>query len=200
MRSLDDSALERVGRYVAEYQTDNGYSPSVSEIMRSLGFNSPSTVQRYIDALCARNLLNKEDDGSIETPENLVKSRNKMIPLVGSIACGAPILACENIEESYSLPESLFGHGELFMLRAKGDSMIDAGIDSGDLVVIKKQSAARDGEIAAVMIEDEATLKRFYFDRPNRRFRLHPENERYEDIYTAECEIIGVAVKVIKDI
>ncbi|MDR3264059.1 MAG: transcriptional repressor LexA [Clostridiales bacterium] len=200
MRLLDDNMIERVQAYVRDYQFEYGSSPSVREVMRALNFNSPSTVQRYLDALCGKGILSKDNDGSIEVPDNLTRGRNKMIPLVGTIACGAPILASENIEESYFLPEELFGKGELFMLRAKGDSMIDAGIDSGDLVVVKKQSYAADGQIAAVLIDDEATLKRFYTDKANKRYRLKAENESYADIYTDACEILGIAVKIIKDV
>ncbi|MDR2090352.1 MAG: transcriptional repressor LexA [Clostridiales bacterium] len=200
MKVLDENTLEKVGKYIFEYQTEFGCSPSVRDILRELSFNSPATALRYVDALCARGTIRKDESGSIEIPENLLRGRGKMIPLVGSIACGAPILAVENIEESYFLPEELFGKGELFMLRAKGDSMINAGIDSGDLVVVKKQNYAGNGEIAAVLIDDEATLKRFYRDDKNRRFRLQAENERYSDIYVETCEILGVAVKIIKDV
>jgi repressor LexA len=200
MKVLDENIMERVGKYIFEYQTEFGCSPSVRDILRELSFNSPSTVSRYVDALCARGVIVKDESGAIEIPENLTRGRGKMIPLVGAIACGTPILAVENIEESYFLPEGLFGKGELFMLKAKGDSMVDAGIDSGDLVVIRKQNYAKDGEIAAVLIEDEATLKRFYRDDKNQRFRLKAENEKYSDIYVRSCEILGVAVKIIKDL
>ncbi|MDR1939567.1 MAG: transcriptional repressor LexA [Clostridiales bacterium] len=200
MRNLDAKILERVEEFVKEYQYDRGVSPSVREILRALRFNSPSTVHRYIDSLCHGGALSKDKFGNIEMPDNLIRSRNKMVPLVGTIACGAPILAVENIEESYSLPEELFGRGELFLLKAKGDSMIDAGIDSGDLVVIRRQAVANDGQIAAVLIEDEATLKRFYRDDKNRRFRLKAENDEYPDIFVENCEILGIAVKVIKSL
>ncbi|MDR2047739.1 MAG: transcriptional repressor LexA [Clostridiales bacterium] len=200
MRVLDGNALERVFGYITGYQMENGASPSVREIMNALRLGSPSTARRYVDALCARGSIAKDGDGSIETPDRFLRGRGKPIPLIGGIACGAPIFAAENIEESYFLPEEMLGRGEFFMLRARGDSMIEAGIDSGDLVIIKKQSYADDGQVAAALIEDEATLKRFYRDIRNRRFRLHPENECYADIYTENCEILGIAVKIIKDI
>jgi len=120
--------------------------------------------------------------------------------VLGSVSCGVPRFAEENIEEYVSLPEALFGRGEFFILKAKGDSMIDAGIDDGDLVVIKQQSSAEDGQIVVALMDDEATLKRFYRDEKNKRIRLHPENESMEDIFVDDCMIQGIAVKVIKDL
>jgi len=120
--------------------------------------------------------------------------------VLGSVSCGVPRFAEENIEEYVSLPEALFGRGEFFILKAKGDSMIDAGIDDGDLVVIRQQSSAEDGQIVVALIDDEATLKRFYRDDKNKRVRLHPENEAMEDIFVDDCIIQGIAVKVIKDL
>ena len=118
--------------------------------------------------------------------------------VVGSIACGIPNLAEENIEEYVSLPRSMFGNGEFFILRANGESMIDAGIETGDLVVIRKQSCAEDGQIVVALVEDETTLKRLY--RENGKVRLHPENRDMDDIIVDDCIIQGVAVKVIKDL
>ena len=118
--------------------------------------------------------------------------------MVGSIGCGIPNLAEENIEEYVSLPRSMFGNGEFFILRANGESMIDAGIETGDLVVIRKQSCAEDGQIVVALVEDETTLKRLY--RENGKVRLHPENRDMDDIIVDDCIIQGVAVKVIKDL
>ena len=118
--------------------------------------------------------------------------------VVGDISCGLPNIAEEHIEEYVSLPESMFGSGEFYILRARGESMIEAGIDPGDLVVIRKQETAENGQIAVVLVDDEATLKRFYIE--DNRVRLHPENSEMKDIYVDHCIIQGVAVKVIKDI
>lgn len=114
------------------------------------------------------------------------------------ILCGLPNIAEENIEEYASLPESMFGRGEFYILRARGESMIEAGIETGDLLVIRKQEHAENGQITVVLIDDEAALKRFYMD--DNRVRLHPENSEMEDIYVDNCIIQGIAVKVIKDI
>lgn len=114
------------------------------------------------------------------------------------ISCGLPNIAEEHIEEYVSLPESMFGSGEFYILRARGESMIEAGIDPGDLVVIRKQETAENGQIAVALVDEEATLKRFYVE--DNRVRLHPENSEMEDFYVDHCIIQGVAVKVIKDL
>ena len=132
----------------------------------------------------------------------LKKSNIKSIrvPVLGAVACGLPKFAEENIEEFVRLPSSLFGDGDFYILRADGDSMKDAGIDSGDLVLIKHVTAAEPGNIVVALVGDEATLKRFYPEPRQNRIRLHPENADYEDIYVGSCEIQGIAVKVLKDL
>ena len=122
------------------------------------------------------------------------------VAILGSISCGIPQLEEERAEGFVSLPVSMFGRGEFFFLRAKGESMIDAGIDDGDLVLIRKQSEATDGQIVVALVENENTLKRFYMDKENHCIRLHPENKEMKDIIVASCEIQGVAVKVIKSL
>ena len=122
------------------------------------------------------------------------------VPVLGTIACGIPKFAEENIEDYVRLPVALFGKGNFFILRAYGDSMIEAGIDNGDLVLIRQQNYADEGQIVVALMEDEATLKRFYPEPKKHRIRLHPENSRMDDIYVDNCEIQGVAVKVLKDL
>lgn len=122
------------------------------------------------------------------------------VHLLGSIACGPFNFGEENILESYQFPTSFTGKGEFFLLRTFGDSMIDAGIGQGDLVLIRQQNTANSGDIVVVSVGDETTLKR-YFSEPERgRIRLHPENESMDDMYVKDCLIQGVAVKVIKDL
>ena len=122
------------------------------------------------------------------------------VPVLGSVSCGVPKLAIENIEEYIRLPVALFGRGDFFILRANGDSMIEAGIDDGDLVLIREQNYADPGQIVVALMDDEATLKRFYPEPKKRRFRLHPENSALKNIYVKECIIQGIAVKVLKDL
>ena len=119
------------------------------------------------------------------------------VPVVGEIAAGTPILAVENIETYMPLPDGFFGaNAPLFMLQVRGNSMIDAGINNGDYVVIRKQETAENGEIAAVMIDNEVTLKRFY--KENDYFRLHPENRDMEDIITENADILGILVGLLR--
>ena len=134
--------------------------------------------------------------------DNFAFWKGKLIhfPILGRIACGIPKFAEENIEEYVRLPVALFGKGNFFILRAYGDSMIEAGIDDGDLVLIRQQNYADEGQIVVALMEDDATLKRYYPEPENQRIRLHPENSRMDDIYVDYCEIQGVAVKVLKDL
>jgi len=122
------------------------------------------------------------------------------VNLLGSIACGPFNFGEENILETYQFPRSFTGEGVFFLLRTFGESMIDAGIEPGDLIMIRQQNTARPGEIVVVSVGDETTLKRFYPEPEKGRIRLHPENDNMKDIYVRDCLIQGVAVKVIKDL
>ena len=122
------------------------------------------------------------------------------VHLLGSIACGPFNFGEENILETYQFPTSFTGKGEFFLLRTFGESMIDAGIGPGDLVLIRQQNTANAGDIVVVSVGDETTLKRYYPEPAKGRIRLHPENENMEDIYVKACIIQGVAVNVIKDL
>lgn len=130
----------------------------------------------------------------------MTKAAVSRASILGRVACGILKLAGENIEAQIRLPVALFGEGEFFILRASGDSMIEAGIDDGDLVLIRKQHHADKSQIVVALIEDEATLKRFYPEPKKHRIRLHPENEDMDDIYVDNCEIQGVAVMVLKNL
>ena len=134
-------------------------------------------------------------------PSNILPlPRMDTVPLLGTIACGIPKLAEENIESYMRLPAALFGKGPFFMLRAWGDSMVNAGIEDGDLVLIRQQSTARPGQIVVALTGEEATLKRYYPAPLQHRIRLQPENEHMEPIYVRDCLIQGVALKVIKEL
>ncbi|MBQ8641142.1 MAG: helix-turn-helix domain-containing protein [Clostridia bacterium] len=122
------------------------------------------------------------------------------VHLLGSIACGPFNFGEENILETYRFPKAFTGDGEFFLLRTFGESMIEAGIEPGDLVLIRQQNTAHPGDIVVVSAGDETTLKRYYPEPDKKRIRLHPENAGMDDIYVTECVIQGVAVKVIKDV
>lgn len=199
MRSKNVELMNQIKEFVESYYLKKYRSPSTAEIAKSLGVVK-STVYKYLIEMRERGMLSYDGkEIRTELTEKVMPNMNRAAVL-GSVSCGVPRFAEENIEEYVSLPEALFGRGEFFILKAKGDSMIDAGIDDGDLVVIKQQSSAEDGQIVVALMDDEATLKRFYRDEKNKRIRLHPENESMGDIFVDDCMIQGIAVKVIKDL
>ena len=196
MRTLNEETLRRMEEYIRERQLKDGLSPSYRRIMHALGMSSLNLVQRYVLALENQGRIRRTRLGSIALPKRLDAGKNKITPLVGDIACGQPSFAEENIEASYALPEAIFGKGELFMLHTHGDSMIDAGIREGDLIVVRRQSSADDGQIVVALMDGEATLKRLF--HRNGKIVLHPENRQMQDIVVENCEIQGVLVSCIK--
>lgn len=196
MRTLNEETLRRMEEYIRERQLKDGLSPSYRRIMHALGMSSLNLVQRYVLALENQGRIRRTRLGSIALPKRLDAGKNKITPLVGDIACGQPSFAEENIEASYALPEAIFGQGELFMLHTHGDSMIDAGIREGDLIVVRRQSSADDGQIVVALMDGEATLKRLF--HRDGKIVLHPENRQMQDIVVENCEIQGVLVSCIK--
>ena len=196
MRTLNEETLRRMEEYIRERQLKDGLSPSYRRIMHALGMSSLNLVQRYVLALENQGRIRRTRLGSIALPKRLDAGKNKITPLVGDIACGQPSFAEENIEASYALPEAIFGKGELFMLHTHGDSMIDAGIREGDLIVVRKQNTADDGQIVVALMDGEATLKRLF--HKDGKIVLHPENKQMQDIVVDNCEIQGVLVSCIK--
>lgn len=197
MRSKDKTLMAAIEKFVSDYTDSNGISPTMQEVADGVG-SSKATVQRYIAQLCDDGIL--DYSGYRTMTSTKTKAAAIRVPVLGTIACGIPKFAEENIEEYVRLPVALFGKGNFFILRAYGDSMIEAGIDNGDLVLIRQQNYADEGQIVVALMEDEATLKRFYTEPKKHRIRLHPENSRMDDIYVDNCEIQGVAVKVLKDL
>lgn len=196
MRTLNKTTMESVARFVIDYQKAKGKAPSYREIKREVNMSSLSLVQKYVLALEKEGRIERTRLGSIDVMPKLKPSGVAITPIVGSIACGQPVDAIEQIEESVALPRSIFGKGELFILHTHGDSMIDIGIKDGDLVVIRKQSCAEQGEIVIAMINGETTLKRFY--KRNGKIVLHPENKTMKDIVVENCDIQGVLISCIK--
>ena len=174
-------------------------SPSITEIANALSI-ARSTAHSYLVEMNEKGMLSYNGKDIRTELIEKIKPNVTRAAILGSISCGVPNFAEENIEEYVSLPESMFGKGEFFILKAKGESMIEVGIEEGDLVVIKAQNYAEEGQIVVALVEDEATLKRFYKDKKTNRVRLHPENSKMEDIIVDNCIIQGVAVKVIKDL
>ena len=167
-----------------------GYPPSVREICSAVGLKSTSSVHAHLTQLEKKGLLRRDPTKprAMEVLDGPV-SRGRSVPLVGRVTAGLPILATENIEDYLVLPQSLQGRGDLFALRVKGESMIEAGIEDGDIVVLRRQETAENGEIVVAMIDDEATLKRIYYE--DGHVRLQPENAAMEPIYADEVVILG---------
>lgn len=161
-----------------------------------------SSVSRNLKEMKKRGLI-ALDKGWNGIKTNKIQKRvleMRDVPIVGTIACGSPMFAEENIERYIPISTALLGNGTFFALHAQGDSMINANIDDGDFVIVRQQSTANEGEIVVALIGNEATLKRYYLDRANHKVRLHPENDEMEDMYFDNISIQGVAVKVLKDL
>lgn len=198
-RIINDALLDTVEEFIRKHQREHGKSPTYREIMRAYPRDFPalSKVQRYIIKLKQEGRI-EDDDGKIGISWQVRKNQDTvMIPQIGTVTCGEPILAVEEYESNYEVPANWFGKGELFMLHAKGDSMIGVGIRNGDLVVIRKQNKARYGQAVVALIGDDATIKTFKPEK--RRVVLHPENPQMQDIIVApdECRVIGVVVGCI---
>ena len=182
---------------------NNGYPPSVREIGVAAGLNSSASVQYQLKALEEAGFIRR--DGSlgraievVESDSNVIADRSRQIPLVGRIAAGGPILAEQHIEETFPLPESIVGSGELFMLKVVGDSMVDAAICDGDYVVIRSQKTCEKGEIVAAMIDGEATVKTF--SRKDGQIWLLPANDAYQPIKGDNCDILGKVTAVLRSV
>lgn len=200
MRYKNAELFPMIENFINQYREKYDTSPSVQEIADHIEV-SKATASRYLSYMRANDMLDYDGHRSIATKETKrTKSETVKVPVLGAVSCGVPKLAEENIEEYVRLPVALFGRGSFYLLRANGDSMIEAGIDDGDLVLIRQQSTAEEGQIVVALMEDEATLKRFYPEPENGIIRLHPENHTMEDIIVETCIIQGVAVKVLKDL
>ncbi len=197
MRHKDQATFEKIERFVNDFSDRYDFSPTMAEIADAIGIGK-TTVYRYLSQMKKDGVVDYSGFRNVKTTKTNVQSVR--IPVLGAIACGIPKFAEENIEEYVKLPVSLFGQGDYFILRAVGDSMIGASIEDGDLVLIRKQDYANEGQIVVALINNDATLKRFYPEPKKHRVRLHPENPEMDDIITKDCEIQGVAVKVFKDL
>ncbi|MBQ8555165.1 MAG: transcriptional repressor LexA [Clostridia bacterium] len=183
----------------AEIQT-KGYPPSVREIATAVGLKSTSTVHGHLQRLEKRGLLHRDamKPRAMEVvgDPNFVRNSTTAVPVIGRVTAGVPILAEENLDEYVSIPEVMLGEGEHFILHVRGDSMIDAGILDGDFIVVRRAQEALNGEIVVAMIDDSATVKRFF--KENGHFRLQPENKTMEPIYTDEVTILGKVVSLYR--
>lgn len=191
--------MKEICEYAEQYYLQNGQSPSTTKIAEAVGV-SRGTAYKYLVAMNDNGMI-EYDGQDIQTP--VTKKLNKdtsQTAIVGSVPCGSPQYEEENIEEYISLPTAIFGKGDFFILRASGQSMIEAGIDDGDLVVVKKQVEANEGDIVVALVDNQNTLKRYFRDDENKKIILHPENKKMKDIIVGECCIQGVACHIIKEL
>jgi repressor LexA len=193
--------------YLKASVESQGYAPTMREIGAAVGLTSSASVKYQLDILEEKGLIRRGDNSGraieLVIPDSELGSvipvgKTQFIPLVGSIAAGVPITADQMVEETMPLPESLVGSGELFMLKVKGESMIDAAICDGDFVVIRQQKDANNGEIVAAMIEGEATVKTF--SRKSGKVWLLPANDAFEPIDGTHCEILGKVTAVLRSV
>ena len=189
---------QQIFNFVSNEVQSKGYPPSVREIGAAVGLSSSSTVHAHLRALERKGLVKRDPSkprALLVAGRKSVSRNDVSVPLVGQVAAGAPILAAEHVEDYLSWPKSL-GPEPTFALRVKGDSMIDAGIFDGDVVMVRQQPQANNGEIVVALIDDEATVKSFYLE-PG-RIRLEPANKAYEPIYSSEASILGKVVGLIR--
>ena len=187
MNKLDEK-INQVYEYIASFIKENGYSPTVRDICFDLKIKSTASVHLYIDKLQNKGLLDKPHLKrraiSLSEHNNYVN-----VPLLGTIRAGSPILAVENLEGYYALPNE-FANGNEFALKVRGNSMINAGIYDGDIIIVNQQNTANNGEIVVALIDDSATVKRLY--KKKDKVVLHPENDEMEDMVFDEIIVLGV--------
>ncbi len=195
---------KRVLKFIEQEVARCNYPPSVREICKALGINSTATVHSYLDTLQEKGYIMKMPTKPraiklLKDTEGNLELKCLFAPLVGRITAGQPILAEENLEGYFPIPDhlaALASEKNCFVLKVSGMSMINAGINDGDYVYIRQQRTAENGEIVAVLLEDEATIKRFYKD--GYHYRLQPENDAYATILTDEVEILGKVIGLFR--
>ena len=189
---------------IEEYIAEKGYGPSVRDVCERLGLSSPSTVHVHLHTLEEKGFINRDpltsrsitlvNPGGTSAASAIGSTNYNIVelPLVGDVAAGEPILAEENITNRLSLPTEIVGDSASFLLSVHGDSMIEAGINDGDYLVVREQQTADNGDIVVALIEDGATVKRFYKEADH--IRLQPENSSMEPIIVDDCAIVGKVV------
>lgn len=189
---------EAVLSFIENYIRENGYAPSVRDICKGCNIASTATCFGIVNKLAEDGMLEKSKVGENKRRAMAIKQNAVRIPLVGTVAAGEPIFAQENYEDFFSVPSNLFGDEDMFMLTVKGDSMIKIGMFNGDKIVVKKQETAENGEIVVALVEDSATVKRFF--KRDGKFILHPENDDMEDFVFDDVKILGKVVGLIRSI
>lgn len=218
MRKKDPNELNKreksILRFIEKQVKSNGYPPSVREIGKAVGLSSTATVHTYLTSLAKKGYIKKESQkgrtlkllkGGLAEVQKQEQEENKSVytnremvevPIVGKVAAGLPLLAVENVVDTFPIPLDFVGNSETFMLVVRGESMIEAGILDGDYILVKKQETASNGEMVVALIEDEATVKTFY--REENYIRLQPENSTMDPIIVPDCKILGKVAGVFR--
>ena len=198
-------------KFIEEQVMKNGYPPSVREIGKAIGLSSTATVHAYLEKLEKHGYIKKEDkkgrtlkvirgtDGKpVKKSKKNFYTQKEMVevPVIGKITAGQPILAVENVTDTFPIPIDFVGNSDSFMLTVRGESMIEAGILDGDYILVKRQNNANNGEIVVALIEDEATVKTFYKEKDH--IRLQPENHTMDPIIVPNCQILGKVAGVFR--
>jgi len=192
----------RILEVIHEFTAERGYPPSVREIGERVGLSSSSTIHSHLKSLERQGLISRDPTKPRALrSEVAVENRSSgpetvTLPIVGKVAAGVPITAQENLEGEFVLPSSFARASDGFLLRVQGDSMVDAAILDGDLIVVRPQKVANNGEIVVAMLDGEATVKRFY--KETGRVRLQPENQTMEPIYATDVQIVGRVEAVVR--
>ena len=201
---------QQIYDFIRTYQKEKGYPPSVREMAAAVGLSSPSTVHAHLSALEDLGLIKRDatkpralevfnSDGSAVNASEIKEASTRgtiSLPLVGRVAAGLPILAEQNVEDTFTLPTEIATDSSSFVLEVHGNSMINAGIFNGDYIIVREQKSAMNGEIIVAMIDGEATVKTFYKERG--RVRLEPENDAMEPIYADNPTILGKVVALMR--
>lgn len=192
---------QEILEYIKETILKKGYPPAVREICEAVNLKSTSSVHSHLETL-EKNGYIRRDPTKPRTIEiiddcfNLARREVVNVPLIGTVAAGTPLLAQENIETYFPIPSEMLPNKEIFMLKVKGDSMIDAGIFNGDQILVEQTNTAENGEIVVALLDDSATVKRFY--REDGRYRLQPENPAMEPIFVEDVQILGKVIGLFR--
>lgn len=195
------SKQQEILEYIKETILKKGYPPAVREICEAVQLKSTSSVHSHLESLEKNGYIRRDPTKprAIEILDDtfgLTRREMVQVPIVGTVAAGQPILAQENIEDYFPIPASMLPNEETFMLRVKGESMINAGIFDGDQVIVKQTSVARNGEIVVALIEDSATVKTFYKEKDH--YRLQPENDTMNPIIVSDVKILGKVIGLFR--
>jgi repressor LexA len=192
----------RILEVIRQFTAERGYPPSVREIGERVGLSSSSTIHAHLKTLERRGLISRDPTkpralrSEVAPPQGPPVPDTIVMPVIGKVAAGVPITAQENVEGEFVLPASFARGSENFMLRVQGDSMVEAAILDGDLIVVRPQRTASNGEIVVAMLDGEATVKRFY--REDGRIRLQPENAAMAPIYATDVTVVGRVEAVVR--